>query len=296
MSEKKFYGIVVPNITVFDSEGNVEREKTKKFTKYLISTDIHGLLVGGSTGEVSLVSPEQRKEIIDIGVEAAEGKVPVLAGTGYNSTAASVELSQHAEKAGADAVLLVLPHYPQPTAEGLYQHYKTVAQSINIPVYVYNYPTQYGYSMSPEMVTRLAQDGHIKGVKDTHEDIDHTAEIIRLNRGQIEVLQGFESKTVPALAIGADGCICTIGNLIPGIMVDIYNLFMKGKLEEAAKKQLSIFPLINLLATRHDYQLLKEGLKMQGHDVGDALMPTNPVSPEIMSGMKEELKKLGVIE
>jgi len=296
MSGKRLYGIVVPNITVFDSEGNIDREKTGKFIKYLVGSGVHGLLVGGSTGEAPLMTPEQRKEIIDIAVDAAEGKVFVLAGTGYNSTKATIELSQYGEKAGADAVLVSLPHYPQPTAEGLYEHYKAVALSINIPVHVYNYPGQYGYSMTPEMVARLAEDGYLKGIKDSHEDIDHTAEVIRLTQGRIVVMQGFETKFVPALVIGANGCIGTIGNLIPTIMVDIYNLFKSGKIEEAVQKQLSIFPLNNLLATRHDFQVLKEGIKMQGHDVGNALMPTSKVSSEILSGIKEELKKLGVLK
>lgn len=293
---KKFHGIIPPNVTVFDSEGRIDRGKTGKFIQYLITEGVHGILVAGSTGEYSLMSMEQRKEIIDIGVQAVGGKVPVMAGTGHNSTEITVELSKYAEKAGADAVLVILPHYPKPTEEGLYEHYKTVAQSINIPVYVYNYPAQYGYSMEPEMVARLAKDGYIGGIKDTHENIDHTAEVIRLTKGDISVLEGYESKIVPALAIGADGSICTIGNLIAAEVVEIYNLFKSGRIEQAREKQIDIFPLINLLATRHDMQLLKESIKLLGHDVGDALMPTSKVSPDIMGRVKEELRKLGKLK
>jgi len=298
MKEKrKFQGIVPPTITVFNSEGEIDREKTKKFIQHLIDEGTHGIFVGGSTGEASLMTMKQRKEIIDIGVEAVGGKVPVFAGTGHNATRIAVELSKYAEDAGADAVVAHLPHYPKPTQEGLYQHYKTVAEAVSIPVFVYSWPGQYAHDIAPETVARLAKDGYIKGIKDTAEDIDHTAEIIRLTGGRISVFEGYESKILPALCLGADGSVCTIGNLIPAEVVAIYDFFMKGNIEEARKKQLSIFGLINILSSRHDSQLLKDGIKMLGYDVGDALMPTNdPVPVDIKEKLREELRKLGKLE
>ena len=293
---KKFPGIISPTITVFDSNGEIDREKTKKFLRYIISEGVHGIFVAGSTGESSLMTLEQRREIIDIGVEAAEGKVPVFAGTAHNASRIAIELSKYAEGAGADVVIVSLPHYPRPTQEGLYQHYKTVAEAVNIPVFVYSWPGQYGYSIEPEMVARLAEDGYIGGIKDTHEDIDHTAEIIRLTKGKITVLEGYESKIVPALCLGADGSVCTIANLIPAEIVEIYSLFKSGKIEQAREKQLAILPLINLLATRHDCQLLKESIRLLGHDVGDALMPTSKVPTDTMEKIKTELKKLGKLK
>jgi len=289
-------GIIPPTVTVWDSEGEIDREKTKKFLKYIISEGVHGIFVAGSTGEASLMTMEQRKEIIDIGVEAAGGKVPVFAGTGHNATRIAVELSKYAEGAGADAVIVHLPHYPRPTQEGLYQHYRTIAEAVNIPVFVYSWPGQYGHDIEPETVERLAKDGYIKGIKDSTENIDHTAEIIRLTGERISVFEGFESKILPALCLGAAGSICTIGNLIPAEVVAIYDLFMKGNIEEARKKQLSIFGLINVLSSRHDSQLLKDGIKMLGYDVGDALMPTDEVSPDIKEKLREELRKLGKLE
>ncbi|MFC1931533.1 dihydrodipicolinate synthase family protein [Chloroflexota bacterium] len=291
--DKKFPGIIPPSITVFDSKGEIDREKTKKFVEYLIAEGVHGIFIAGSTGEASLMTMEQRREIIDIGVEAARGKVPLVAGTGHNSTLITVELSKYAQAAGADAVAVFLPHYPRPSEEGLYLHYKAVAQAVDIPLFVYSWPGQYGYSMEPEMVARLARDGYIQGIKDTHEDVDHTAEIIRLTRGEITVLEGFESKILPALCLGADGAICTIGNLIPAEVTAIYNSFKEGKIEQAKEQQLAIFPLINLLAARHDYQLLKDSIKLLGHDVGDGLMPAEETPPGLLEKVKAELKKLG---
>lgn len=293
---RKFSGIVPPVITVFDSQGEIDGERTKKFIQHLIDEGVHGIFVAGSTGESALMNMKQRKEIIDIGVEAAEGKVPLFAGTGHNSTRIAVELSKYAQDAGADGVFVFLPHYPRPTQEGIYNHYQAVAEAVNIPLFVYNWPGQYGLDIEPETVACLAKDGYIQGIKDTHIDIDHTAEIIRLTEGKITVWTGFESKILPALCLGANGSVCTIGNIIPREVVEIYDLFQQGKIKEAGKKQLSIFGLANVLFERHDMQPLKEGIKMLGYDVGDALMPTSEVSPDTKEKIREELRKLGKSE
>jgi 4-hydroxy-tetrahydrodipicolinate synthase len=293
---KKFSGIVPPAITVFNSEGEIDEEKTKGFIQHLIDKGVHGIFIAGSTGEYSLMSMEQRKKIIDLGVEAAKGKVPLFAGTGHHSTRIAVELSKYAEKSGADVVIVSLPHYPKPTQEGLYQHYKAIAEAVNIPVFVYNWPGGYGLDMEPETIARLAKDGYIQGIKDSHADIDHTAEVIRLTEGRITVFEGYDTKVLPALCLGANGSICTIVNIIPAEVVEIYDLFQEGKIKEAAKKQLSIFGLANVLFARHDMQPLKEGLKMLGYDVGDALMPTTEVPPDTKEKIREELRKLGKLE
>jgi len=293
---EKLQGIVPPVVTVFDSKGEIDREKTGKFIQHLIDEGVHGIFVAGSTGESSLMNMKQRKEIIDIGVQATKGQVPLLAGTGHNSTAIAIELSKYAEAVGADGVVAFLPHYPKPTQETLYQHYKAIAEAVNIPVFAYNWPGQYGADIEPETVARLAKDGYIRGIKDTHLDIDHTAEIIRLTGGKITVFEGYETKIFPALCLGADGSVCTIGNLIPAEVVAIFDYFRSGKLEEAREKQLSIFELASVLSARHDMQLLKEGLKMLGFDVGEALMPTAEVSLELKEALRVELKKLGKLK
>lgn len=289
----KFEGLVPAAITIFNSKGEIDRDKTKKFLQHLINEGVHGLFVAGSTGEYPLMTMEQRKEIIDIGVEAVEGKVPLFAGTGHNSTKIVVELSEYAQDAGADAVIASLPHYPKPTQEALYQHYKTVAEAVTIPAFIYSWPGQYGVDIEPETVARLAEDGYIQGIKDSNSNLDHTAEIIQLTGEKITVFQGHETKIFSALCIGADGVICTAGNIIPKEVVEIYSLFRQGKIEQAREKQLSLFGLFNVLHTRDDTQLLKEGIKMLGFDVGNALMPTSELSPDIKERLREELRKLG---
>lgn len=172
---RKFEGIAPPTVTVFDSEGEIDKEKNERFLQHLIDEGVHGLFVSGSTSEAPLMSIKQREKIIDIGVEVAKGKVPLYAGTGHNSTRITIELSKYAEKAGADAIIVHTPHYPKPIQESLYQHYKAVAEAVSIPVWAYTWPDQYGVDMEPKTVARLAKDGYLQGIKDSHLDLDHTA-------------------------------------------------------------------------------------------------------------------------
>ena len=290
---RKFQGIVPPAITIFDKEGEIDRGKTIKFIRHLIDEGVHGIFVAGTTGEAPLMNQDQRKEIIDIGVEAAAGKVPLFAGTGHNSTRIAVELSKYSEKAGADAVAVFLPHYPKPTQEGFYEHYKAIGEAVNIPVFVYNCFEQYGVEIAPETVARLAEDGYIHGIKDSTFDLDHISRVLWLTGGKITVFTGLETKVLPSLCLGADGSICTIGNLIPKEMVEIYDLFRAGKIEEAGRKQLSIMGLFNIVASSVEMQVVKEGLNILGYDVGDCLMPAAKIPTDINAKLREELKRMG---
>jgi len=287
---RKFEGIAPPVVTVFDSEGEIDKEKNERFLQHLIDEGVHGLFVSGSTSEAPLMSIKQREEIIDIGVEVAKGKVPLYAGTGHNSTRITIELSKYAEKAGADAIIVHIPHYPRPIQESVYQHYKAVAEAVSIPVWAYTWPDQYGVDMEPKTVARLAKDGYIQGIKDSHLDLDHTAEIIRLTEGDFTVFGGEDTLIFPLLCLGGHGSVSVLANIIPAEVAAIFDTFREGKLEESRKKQLSILPLVWTLSRR---ELLKEGIKMLGFDVGKALMPTSEVSPAEKEKIKQELRNLG---
>lgn len=287
---RKLEGIAPPTVTVFDSEGEIDKEKNERFLQHLIDEGVHGLFVSGSTSEAPLMSIKQREEIIDIGVEVAKGKVPLYAGTGHNSTRITIELSKYAEKAGADAIIVHIPHYPRPIQESVYQHYKAVAEAVSIPVWAYTWPDQYGVDMEPKTVARLAKDGYLQGIKDSHLDLDHTAEIIRLTEGDFTVFGGEDTLIFPLLCLGGHGSVSVLANIIPAEVAAIFDTFREGKLEESRKKQLSILPLVWTLSRR---ELLKEGINMLGFDVGKALMPTSEVSPAEKEKIKQELRNLG---
>ena len=293
MEEKtKFEGIVPPTVTIFNSEGEVDKKKNEKFLQHLIDEGVNGIFVSGSTSEAPLMSEKQRKEIIEISVGVAKGAVPVYAGTGHNSTRITIELSQYAERAGADAVIVHTPHYPKPTQESMYEHYKAITKAVSIPVWAYTWPDQYGVDLTPATVAHLVKDGFIKGIKDSHLDLDHTAEIIRLTEGEkdFRIFGGEDTLIFPLLCLGGHGSVSVLANIIPAELASIFDSFQKGNLEESRKKQLDILPLAWTLSRR---ELLKAGINMLGIDVGKALMPTSEVSPAEEEKVKQELKRLG---
>jgi len=231
----KFKGVVPPVITAFDADGSLNLDKTKAFIRHLVNKGVHGIFVAGSTGEYTLLSLQERKELFAAGVEAVDGKVPLLAGTGHNSTRIAVELSQSAERAEADAVVVSLPHYPRPTEDGLYEHYKRIAEAVSIPVFVYNWPDAMGYSISPDLVARLGNEGLISGIKDSHQNLDHPAEIFRLTEGKESPCSpDGRSKLLPALSLGLHGIIATAANAIAAEVVAIYDLYQTGESGEGA--------------------------------------------------------------
>jgi 4-hydroxy-tetrahydrodipicolinate synthase len=287
----RFVGVIPPVVTAFDADGMLNLEKTKAFIRHLIDKGVHGIFVAGSTGEYTLLSLEERKALFDGSVEAVDGKVPLLAGTGHNSTRLAIELSQHAEKAGADAVVASLPHYPKPTEKGLYMHYKQIADAVSIPVFVYNWPDAMGYSITPELVARLAEQGLIAGIKDSHANLDHAAEIFRLTHGKITVFAGWASKLLPALTLGLHGIIATAANALPEEVVAIYDLYQAGDMEKARQIHYKIQPFINAMELHPDG--IKEAVRLLGHDVGPSRLPIEEAPPEVTAALRESLRELG---
>jgi 4-hydroxy-tetrahydrodipicolinate synthase len=300
MKEVKIQGVAETPIVVWDSKGGIDRDKTKRLIPYLIDAGISTLFCGGTMGETGLMTIEQRKELTDIGIEATKGKMILLADPSHNCTRVAVELSKYAENAGADGVMVSLPHNPKPAQEGLYQHYKIIAEGINIPVFIYSYPAQFGIHIEPETIARLAKDGYIHGIKYSSLDVPSMAEIIRLTEGKINVMAGSEPSILTALCLGCDVIMGICTSLVPEEFVKVYKLFKTGKVEEAGKQMLALFGLFNVLTargTKLDMQLVREGLKMLGHDVGDSPMPlSTKVSQLEKEQLRQELKKLGKLE
>ena len=287
----KYYGVIPPVVTAFNADGTLNLEKTTGFIRHLIDKGVHGIFVAGSTGEYTLLSLEERKALFERSVEAVDGKVPLLAGSGHNSTRLAIDLSQHAEKAGVDAVVVSLPHYPRPTEEGLYEHYRQIADAVSIPVLVYNWPDAMGYSISPELVARLGNEGHIAGIKDSHQNLDHPAEILRLTGGKITVFAGWASKLLPALTLGLHGIIATAANAIPEDVVAIYDLFQQGDLARARERHYQILPFINAMELHPD--AIKQAVRLLGHDVGPSRQPIEAAPSEVTTALRESLRILG---
>ena len=245
---QRFKGIVPPVVTLFDQNGDFDWKANKQLTEYLISTGVHGILYMGSTGEFSSLSIQQRKRFVSEMVQYVDKRVPVLVGTGTTSLHDTVELSRHAQECGADGVLVVSPFYLKFSEEQLYEYYLAVADSVEIPVLIYNIPLLTGQNLTPALVARLAESReNIAGIKDTIESLGHIRQLIaetRKIRPDFAVFAAFDDLVLPALQMGAAGAISGISVFAPEHSVQLYHHFQKKDHDHALQKHEEILRLM----------------------------------------------------
>lgn len=243
-----FKGSYVALVTPF-RKGRVDEARLKSLVDFHLENGTDGLVPCGSTGESATLSHEEHRRVTEIVIKAAKGRIPVLAGAGSNSTAETVELVHHAEKAGASGVLLVVPYYNKPTQEGLYQHFKTVAKSSRLPIILYNIPGRSAVNMSVETVIRLAQDcPTIVGIKEASGSMDYTSQLLgTLGANRFTVLSGDDSLTLPLLSLGAKGVISVVANLLPAAVAELCRSWMHGHAARALELHTQLFPLTRSL-------------------------------------------------
>lgn len=238
-----FGGSLVALITPFKN-GSVDEKGFEKFVGWQIKEGTDGLVPCGTTGESPTLSPEEQKRLIDICIQAAKGSgVPVIAGTGSNNTEKSIEMTQYAKKAGADAAMLVVPYYNKPTQEGLFQHFKAVAEAVDIPILLYNVPPRTGGDMQVDTVVRLSQVKNIIGIKDASYDMARpTLTKLRARKGFIQ-LSGEDASAVGFLAQGGDGCISVTANVAPRLCADMHDAWKARDLDKVFEIQDRLMPL-----------------------------------------------------
>ena len=238
-----FAGSFVALITPF-SNGSVDEKGFEKFVAWQIKEGTDGLVPCGTTGESPTLSSEERKRIVEICIKTAKGSgVPVIAGTGTNSTEQSIEYTRHAKKAGADAAMLVVPYYNKPTQEGLYQHFKTVAEAVDIPIILYNVPPRTGGDMLVETVVRLSQVANIVGIKDSSYDMARpTLTRLRAKKGFAQ-LSGEDASALGFLAQGGNGCISVTANVAPRLCATMHDAWKARDLDKAFEMQDRLMPL-----------------------------------------------------
>ncbi|MEO1972102.1 MAG: 4-hydroxy-tetrahydrodipicolinate synthase, partial [Pirellulaceae bacterium] len=225
-----FAGMSVAIVTPFRDD-KIDFNRLQEQVQFQIDAGTTCLVPVGTTGESPTLTHEEHELVISAVVEAASNKVKVMAGTGSNSTAEAIRLTQWAAKAGADAALLVAPYYNKPTQEGFYQHYRTVAKSVEIPICVYNIPGRTGKNIEPSTIERLAEIPNITMVKEATGSLDQASQA--LARTDLTVLSGDDSLTLPLMSVGAEGVISVVGNLVPDVMIDLVNAFAAGDSKSA---------------------------------------------------------------
>lgn len=278
-------------VTPFDRKGNLDLKKTTQLIHYLIDHGTDSLLVAGTTGESPTLTSEEKLALFSHTVKTAAGRVPVIAGTGGNNTRAAVEMTKKAEETGVDGVLIVAPYYNKPNQEGLYQHFKTVAESTSLPVMLYNIPGRSVVNISADTVIRLSQIENIVAVKEASGNLDQISEIISETADDFAVYSGDDGLTLPVLAVGGDGIVSVASHVIGSEMQEMISAYESGDTRKAAELHRFLLPLMRELFAAPSPVPVKTALQMQGLDVGGIRLPLVPLNEEERLSLQSFLQK-----
>ncbi len=285
-----FGQILTAMVTPFDQNGDIDFQSTRELINYLIDNGTEGLVVAGTTGESPTLTTEEKVELFKFVVEVVDGRVPVIAGTGSNNTRASIELTKQAENTGVDGIMLVVPYYNKPSQEGLYQHFKTIAENTKLPIILYNIPGRSVINMAVDTIVRLSQIPNIVAIKDAAGNLDAMAETISQTPADFSVYTGEDSLTLPAIAIGATGVISVASHIIGNEMQEMITKFKNGKTQEAAADHRRLLPIFKGLFAAPNPSPVKAALNLKGVTVGGTRLPIITLNNEETSQLKEVLQ------
>ncbi|TDI90421.1 MAG: 4-hydroxy-tetrahydrodipicolinate synthase [Candidatus Dadabacteria bacterium] len=289
------HGSMVAIVTPFRN-GKIDEKALKDLIEFQIENGTHGIVPCGTTGESPTLSHEEHEYVIELTVNAVAKRVPVIAGTGSNSTKEAIRLTRFAKEIGADATLLVVPYYNKPTQEGLYLHFKQIATQVNIPIILYNIPGRTGVNMTPETIARLAGDfKNIIGVKEATGSIPQASKILHLCAKDFLLLSGEDSINLPLLAIGGRGFITVTANIAPKDVADLYNHFNNGEFEKARDLHYKLLPLNEALFIETNPIPVKAALSMMDKIKYEYRLPLSEMTPGHYEELKTVLSDYGLI-
>ncbi|MCQ2546508.1 MAG: 4-hydroxy-tetrahydrodipicolinate synthase [Clostridia bacterium] len=266
----KYLSVIV---TPFNSDNTVNYEALKKVAQNMIDGGVEGFIVAATGGESATLDLDERIELTKFMKKEFGSKAQIVVGTGNNNTAASIKTTKAIEEAGADAVLLVAPYYNKPSQEGLYQHYKAIAESTSLPVFLYNVPGRAGVKIAPSTVARLAEIPNIYGMKDASGDMDNLTTLLRTVPESFRIYTGDDNLAVPALSIGVYGLISVAAQVVPGQLAEMMDTFRAGKIKEAAEMHRNLFPVLDVLFIASNPIPTKIALNLMGYNVGGVRLP-----------------------
>jgi 4-hydroxy-tetrahydrodipicolinate synthase len=292
MRKLLFEGAGVAIVTPF-TDNSVDFKKLEELIDFQISQGIDSIISCGTTGEASTMPDDEHLEVIRFTVEKVNGRVPVIAGTGSNDTRHAVKLSKHAEEFGADGILSVTPYYNKTTQKGLYEHFKAIAESITIPVILYNVPSRTNLNINPETIKMLSEIENIAGVKECN--LSQVGDIINLCGDDFTIYSGEDGQVVPLMALGGKGVISVMANIIPKDTHDMTKKFLNGDIEGSRKIQLKTLNLIKALFIEVNPIPIKAALNLMGMDVGKCRMPLVDISEKNLEILKREMQNYGLL-
>ena len=288
-----FAGLSVALVTPF-RDGAVDYERLRAQVEFQVEAGTNCLCPVGTTGESPTLSHDEHERVIASVVEFAAGRTKVMAGTGSNSTAEALRLTSFAKQAGADAALVVAPYYNKPTQEGFYQHFRALAEAVDIPICVYNIPGRTGKNIEPETIARMGELTNITMVKEATGSMDQASQIMALSN--LTVLSGDDSLTLPLLAIGGRGAISVVGNIVPGDMIALVRAFDAGNIAEALQWHHKLFPLCrDMLGLATNPIPVKAAMRLLGRDTGEMRMPMTPLDGPSEAALRKTLGQYGLL-
>lgn len=292
---KDFGQVLTAMVTPFTSSGEINLEAAKELALMLINNGSDAVVVAGTTGEGPVLSVDEKVQLFDAVKEAVGDKALVIAGTGNYNTADSAELSKKAETIGVDGIMLVVPYYNRPSQEGLYQHFKTIAESVEIPVLLYNVPSRTSRNLEPKTVKRLAEVENIIGIKEAAGDLDQATELCRLKPKNFLIYSGDDSYTLPLLSVGGHGIVSVAAHLVGNEIKEMVNAFKSGNVLKATEIHLKLFPLVKSLFMVSNPVPVKAALQILGYPVGGVKLPLVPLTLEEKTELTNMLKKFGLV-
>jgi len=290
-----FKGSIVALVTPF-KDGKLDQAKLKELIGFHIESGTSAIVPCGTTGESATLTVEEHERVIELTIEACKGKIPVIAGTGSNSTAEAITLTRDAAKAGADASLQVAPYYNRPTQKGLYEHFKAIAESAPIPLILYNIASRTGVNIEPDTVAKLASDCKtIVGIKEASGNLEQMSRIKALCPKNFCLLSGDDALTLPVMSIGGTGVISVVANIVPRQVADLVAEFLKGNLEKARQLHYSLLPLIKAMFIETNPIPVKTSMGLLKMCEPDLRLPMTRMSDENLGVLKNALEKHGIL-
>ena len=296
MKKTIFTGAGVAIVTPFNPDMSVNYEKLGELIDWQIANETDAIVICGTTGESSALSLEEHEEVVKYAIDHVAGRVPGVASSGSNDTAAAVQLSKSAKEAGADGLLMVTPYYNKTTQVGIVKHYEKVASEVDLPIIVYNVPGRTGFGIKPETYVELAKIPTVTAVKEANGDISAIAKTIALCGDSLDIYSGNDDMIVPMMALGAKGVISVLSNVMPKETHDICQLFFDGKYKESADLQLKLIHMCDALFCEVNPMPVKAAMNMMGLDVGIPRLPLCDVTEASKEKIKAALLKEGLIK
>jgi len=290
---ERFHGAITALVTPF-IDGKLDEKGLVELIEFQIESGIHGIVPCGTTGESATLDFDEHKRVIDLAVKTVDGRIPVIAGTGANSTSEAIELTQSAKDSGADAVLSVAPYYNKPNQEGLYQHFKAITDAVDIPMFLYNVPGRTVVHILPPTIARLSKIPNIIGVKEACGSLEQISDVVRFCPDDFIILSGDDFTSMPTVFIGGKGVISVVSNVDPAGMARTMEAALSGDVASANKEHYRLFPLMKLMFMSPSPAPAKMALKLLGRMTdAEPRLPMTGADDETTEALRTELGRLG---